>query len=352
MKRLNIGYIGWLFHDDTEYCRAYAVCDVNQSKLNEYSSRHPEVKVYTDYRAMVEDPALDVVIISTPNWLHCEMTELFLSKGVHVFCEKPMGVNRNELDRMLTAQKKSGKNLSIDFEMRASGGTKRIKEIIDSGELGTVKGVEFTHHRGAWLNEGAMLWRTKPEKSGGYFFMEPCHEVDYFRFTMGEITHVQSFKFPNTMPQYGANMPDNVCTHLFFENGAHGIILATHALSVFTAKHEEYADKGHDMNFVYYGDKGALRYNCITNDILVVRQDEYPVGSGGSRVEFGRIEKGSEEMSHHDITACRMQFIEACAKGTVPLQDAYDAWRSHRVCLAAEQSALNGFAKIEVDYSL
>jgi predicted dehydrogenase len=351
-KKVRVGYIGWLFYDETEYSIPHSICDINEEKLAAFKAEHPTLKVFTDYREMAEDPELDVVIISTPNWLHCEMTECFLQNGKHVFCEKPMGVNRDEMNRMLKAQRASGCQLSLDFEKRVSPGYLRAKEILDSGEIGAVKGVEFIHHRGAWLEEGAMKWRTKPELSGGLFFMEPCHDIDLFRFLIGEISHVQSFKFPNVLGQYEEGViPDNVTTHLFFENGAKGTILSSHALSVFTAKFDEYADMGHDMQFIFYCEKGAMRLDCITDKILVVDFKQYPEGSHGVRVELNRIEHIGDNAAWHDITQNRLTFIKACADGVPHIQDAYDAWRTHCVCLAAEQSALEECTRIKVDYS-
>ena len=59
--------------------------------------------------------------------------------------------------------------------MRSSSGCRRVKEIVAFGEMGLLKGIEFVHHRGAWLAEGNMIWRTDPARSGGLYFMEPCH---------------------------------------------------------------------------------------------------------------------------------------------------------------------------------
>ena len=53
-----------------------------------------------------------------------------------------------------------------------------------------------------------------------------------------------------------------------------------------------------------------------------------------------------------DVDANRLAFLKSCAEGRPHIQDAEDAWRTHAVCLAAEHSALNGFGKEAVDYSL
>ena len=350
-NKLRIGYIGWLFHDDTPFAQAHSVCDLNAEKVGEYVEKWPGTKGFADYREMAADPQLDAVVISTPNWLHCEMAEAFLKAGKHVFCEKPMGINRAEMDRMLRAQRASGKQLAIDFEMRVSAACLRFQEIVRSGEIGEVRGIEFIHHRGGWVAEGNGLWRVDPRKSGGLYFMEVCHALDFFRFVLGEITHVQSFKMPNVFSHYAPDMPDNMTSHFFFENGAVGTILTSHALSVQHAKEEEYPAQGHDMNFVAYGTKGAMRLDAIHSEILVTRLAEHPKGTNGRIVEFGRTEKITTPNACHDINANRMAFLLACAEGRSHHQDAHDAWKTHAVCLAAEESALNGSPKLAVSYA-
>jgi predicted dehydrogenase len=351
MKRITVGYIGWFAHDDTAFSEPRSVCDVNAEKVRQHLEKRPGTKGFTDYREMAADPGLDAVVISTPNWLHCEMAEAFLAAGKHVFCEKPMGVNRAEMDRMLRAQRASGKQLAIDFEMRVSAACVRFREVVLSGEIGKARGIEFVHHRGGWVAEGNGLWRVDPARSGGLYFMEPCHEVDYFRWLLGEVTHVQSFKFPNVLPHYPGNMPDNVTTHFFFEGGARGLILTSHALSAQHAKEEDYPAQGHDMNFVVYGTEGAARLDCIRSEILVLRHEEHPKGTNGRVVEFDRTEKISTPNACHDIRGNRLAFLRAVAEGRPHVQDARDAWRTHAVCLAAEASALGGSPKLAVDYT-
>jgi len=146
--------IGWLYYYNNDYGVTKVACDTNKAKIKNFKFQHPDTDIFTDYKEMAEKTDLDAVIISTPNWLHREMAEYFLNLGVDVFLEKPMGVNKKEIDAVLLAQKRSGKICAIDFELRNSFGYRRIKEILDSGEIGRPAGVEFIHHRGAWLAEG------------------------------------------------------------------------------------------------------------------------------------------------------------------------------------------------------
>lgn len=355
ITRQRIGHIGWPSYRNDAYAVTTAVCDINEAKIKAYVASRSDVQGYTDYREMAEKAPLDAVIISTPNWLHREMAECFLAQGVHVFLEKPMGVNREEIDAVLTAQEASGKQCVIDFELRISYMTRRLRELIAAGEIGELRGFEFIHHRGAWLAEGNGVWRTQPERSGGLYFMEVCHEVDLLRYVMGEITHVQSFSAPNVLPQYPDNMPDNVVTHFWFESGARGTIMTGHTSSVHPAATEHYGELGHDMYFVFVGTQGAIRLDCLRAKFLISTYEEFhPDADVGKVVSLNRIEDyGTMNANrfHHDISGNVNLFIKNCALGQPPVQDTRDAWRTHVVCLACEASAVGDSGRIEIDYA-
>lgn len=355
MKKLKVGHIGWLFRDEGDDCETVAWCDINEDRLKASAAKNPEITMYTDYREMVKHPGLDLVSISTPNWLHTDMACAFLEAGIHVFLEKPMSVTREELDKLLVTQRSTGKNLCIDFEMRVAPSTQRIKSIIDSGEIGELRRIELVHHRGGWVEQGNGIWRTRTEKSGGLFFMEPIHVVDICRYYAGEVVAAQSTSGPNVLKNY-RDFPDNVVTNLFFENGALATLLTTHTLSAVTRDSDKWTKLGHDMYMVFTCTEGTLLVDFLNPRILVNRYEDYPSGAEGTRVVFGRCEDYSPGDDYHaffhDITLMRRTFINRCAKDEPPVQDALDAWKTHLVCLAAEESAKTDFRRIEIDYTL
>jgi predicted dehydrogenase len=227
-----------------------------------------------------------------------------------------------------------------------------VREIVRSGEIGNVVGIDHFHCRGAWLAEGNGLWRVDPDLSGGLYFMELCHRVDFMRWVIGEVTHVQSFKRPNVMPQYLKGMPDNVCTILWFECGAIGQIITSHNISAAGPKSDQTEATGHFHYLIVSGDKGAIKLGGESGKMAVTRIAEYPPTSHGARVELARLEERPRTgPGHTGIAVNRLAFIRACAEGRPHHQSAHDAWRSHCVCLAAEQSAREDFQKIAVDYT-
>jgi len=184
--------------------------------------------------------------------------------------------------------------------------------------------------------------------------MEVCHEIDVFRFLLGEISAVQSYSQPNLLPQYPANMPDKVVTHLWFEKGIRGTIITSHTSSVFDAPEERYADLGHDMYWIITCTEGCIRMDEISRKILVCRYADYhPDAPKGKRVEFKRLEDYSS-MSFsdfcHDITGNHLAFIKSCATEKPFHQSTLDAWKTHIICLAAEKSAVENSQKITIKF--
>jgi predicted dehydrogenase len=229
-----------------------------------------------------------------------------------------------------------------------------MKQLLDSDELGELRRIEFIHHRGGYYEEGSGIWRTRPETSGGLILEESIHEVDIFRCFAGEVRAVQATSGPNVLANY--RVPDNICIHLFFERGILGTILTTHTLSAYTPEPAKWPRLGHNMDMVFTCTRGAAAVDFINSRILVNRYEDYPRGAEGTRVVFDRVEDYSLFEGHmsffHDIDPMRKEFIRRCAHGEPPVQDILDAWRTHVVCLAAEESATTDFRRIEMDYAL
>lgn len=97
------------------------------------------VRCYRSHTEMLEaETELDAVSICTYNKTHAECAIAALNKGLHVMLEKPMCVTTEEAVEIMRAEKKSGKILSIGFQPRLDPNMKKIKEIVDSGELGKI----------------------------------------------------------------------------------------------------------------------------------------------------------------------------------------------------------------------
>src|ERR1700736_2009702 len=93
----------------------YAIADQNDALAEQARSRLGFEKGYGDWRRLIEDPAVDVVDITTPNHLHVEQALAAIEAGKNVYCEKPLAVKVEDARRMAGAAKKAGVKTLVAF---------------------------------------------------------------------------------------------------------------------------------------------------------------------------------------------------------------------------------------------
>jgi predicted dehydrogenase len=98
-------------------------------------------KAYASYEALLADPAVEAVYNPLPNNLHVEWTEKALAAGKHVLCEKPVAMSAREAERLIEAQRRSGRLVMEAFMVRMNPQWLKVREIIESGRIGTVRAV-------------------------------------------------------------------------------------------------------------------------------------------------------------------------------------------------------------------
>ena len=91
---------------------------------------------YTDYKAMLAQEPLDIVVVATPNNLHHSMTLAALDAGKHVLCDKPLGLNTAQVREMVKRAEQAGRKHFVPFTWRFLPAAAYMKEIIDSGFVG------------------------------------------------------------------------------------------------------------------------------------------------------------------------------------------------------------------------
>lgn len=116
-----------------------ALCDIDISLAENIATTGTDVKVFSDYDKMLETMNLDVVIIATPNVLHCPMTVKAANAGVKgIYCEKPIALSLEETNRMKEACLKNGSQIIIGHQRKVSTPYLSLKKLIDEGAVGDV----------------------------------------------------------------------------------------------------------------------------------------------------------------------------------------------------------------------
>lgn len=117
-----------------------AFCDIIPEKAERAKDEYgtPQAKVYTDYKELLKDKAIDAVHVCTPNRSHSFITIDSLRAGKHVMCEKPMAKTSKEAEEMVKAAQETGKILTIGYQNRLRPDTLYLKKACDNDDLGEI----------------------------------------------------------------------------------------------------------------------------------------------------------------------------------------------------------------------
>jgi len=172
----------------------YAVADQNDKLAEQARERLGFQKGYGDWRRLIEDPAVDVVDITTPNNLHVEPALAAIEAGKHVFCEKPMAVKIEDARRMAAAAKKADARTMVAFNNLKTPAALVAKQIIERPEIGEPIRFRGRFDQG-FFNDSSLpwSWRCSRELAGtGALGDLGAHAVSVAQFLMGDVTEVSA----------------------------------------------------------------------------------------------------------------------------------------------------------------
>ena len=117
-------------------CRVLTCCDADHQRLAVAKLKHTSVRVTNDYGTVLKDPKLDAVVIATPIGTHYKLARMALENGKHVLIEKPLAATVSEAECLIEKAEKLGLTLMVDHTFVYTGAVRKMKEIVDRGDLG------------------------------------------------------------------------------------------------------------------------------------------------------------------------------------------------------------------------
>jgi predicted dehydrogenase len=112
--------------------------DLYQERLDYITALYPTIISSTDYQEIIKDPSINAVAICTPVFVHFEIAMAALQAGKHILIEKPMTSNSAEAEKLLELAGKKNLKILVDHTFLFTGAVRKIKEIVNSGELGNI----------------------------------------------------------------------------------------------------------------------------------------------------------------------------------------------------------------------
>ena len=209
--------------------RLSAVADIRKERLMWAEKELPAgIKTYSDGREMIDSGECDAVLIATPHYYHPEFVIYALEHGLHALSEKPAGVYTKQVRRMNEAAEKSDKVFAIMFNQRTNCVYRKLHEMIESGELGAMKRVNWiiTDWYRTQSYYDAAGWKATWDGEGGGVLLNQCpHQLDLLQWLCGMPSKVRAFC--HEAKWHDIEVEDDVTAYLEFENGATGVFVTT-----------------------------------------------------------------------------------------------------------------------------
>jgi predicted dehydrogenase len=337
--------------------RLAAICGRNEEATAEAARRYGYDGYYTDWRKMLENPAVQVFDNGGPNDAHAEPCIAAAEAGKHVFCEKPLARTAEEAKSMLDAVNKAGVKHMVAFNYRFVPAIVQARRLIESGALGRI-----FHFRAVYLQEWIIdpnfpkIWRLDKNVAGsGALGDLGAHIIDLARFLVGEPARVMGIT-KTFIPQRGGetvDVDDAFEAVVEFENGAVGTLEASRFCR----------GRANHNTFEINGSKGTLVFNLERfNELEVYLVDTQPREANGFRNVLvsesfhpfwdkwwpqGHI-IGWEHTFVHEVE----HFLRAVVTGSeiAPYGATFlDGYRAAVVCDAIVRSSQEG-RRIDIDY--
>ncbi len=235
MDKVRLGIIGvggmgtshsrYLQAGEIDRCELTAVCDTDPAKLEGFDG----LERFEDSAELIRSGKVDAVLIATPHYQHTTIGIDALGQGLHVLVEKPISVHKADAERLIAAHDAS-KDLvfSAMFQLRTRPVYKRLKRLVESGELGEIRRTNWIVT--AWFRTQSYYdsggWRATWEGEGGGVLLNQCpHNLDLLQWICGMPSRVRAFchngKF-HTM-----ETEDDVTAYLEYANGATGVFVTS-----------------------------------------------------------------------------------------------------------------------------
>ena len=239
MEKIRLGIIG-IGNMGSEHCRLIlsgqtpeialtCVADPRQDRRDWAQQTLPAgTGIYADGMSLIRAHACDAVLIATPHELHPPLAEAALRAGLHVLSEKPAGVYTAQLHPVIAAAQETGRTYALMFNQRTNCVYRRLKALLDSGELGALKRVTWVvtdwYRSQAYYDSGA--WRATWTGEGGGVLLNQCpHQLDLWQWITGMPESIQAQC--SIGKWHNIEVEDDVTIYAEYKNGATGVFITT-----------------------------------------------------------------------------------------------------------------------------
>ena len=233
----------------------YAVSGVREDHLKNMAKKLGVRKAYKDPYELIEDPQIDAVLVCSSTDTHADLVIACAEAKKHVFCEKPLSLNLEDVNRMIEAARKNKVILFAGFNRRFDRNFRKVKEVVEKGEIGEPQVLKITSRD----PEPPPIEYLKV--SGGIFLDMTIHDFDMARYIMGkeveEVFATGSVLIDEEVAKVGD--VDTAIVTLKFKDGSLGII-----------DNSRKAVYGYDQRLEVFGSKGKASADNVRENTVAI----------------------------------------------------------------------------------
>lgn len=206
-----------------------AIADRKESRREWAKGAVPGAQIFNEGAELIAAKCCDAVLVATPHYQHPELAKMAMEHGLHVMVEKPAGVYTLQVrDMMATADQHPDLAFGMMFNQRTNCVYRKLKEMLDQGELGEMKRVSWLitdwYRTQNYYDSGA--WRATWAGEGGGVLLNQCpHQLDLIQWLCGLPVKVRAFCHEGKW--HDIEVEDDVTAYLEYENGATGVFITT-----------------------------------------------------------------------------------------------------------------------------
>jgi len=267
MDKIRLGIIGFggmgqahaknILDGKIARCELVAACDAIDANLKKF----PQLRGFATPEALFDAHCVDAVLIATPHFAHTSLGIAALQAGLHVLVEKPISVHRADAERLIAAHTNPRQVFAAMFNQRTDPFYQTIRRLVQGGELGTVRRVNWTITN--WFRTHAYYgmggWRATWAGEGGGVLLNQCpHNLDLFQWIFGMPRRVTGFcSFGR---YHDIEVEDDVTAYFEYADGAHASFITSTGEAPGTNRLEIAAERG---RLVYEDDKITWLRNAV-----------------------------------------------------------------------------------------
>lgn len=304
--------------NNTSGCEMRICCDMQDDRLERIKSLFPHIETTKDHKVLLNSD-LDAVAIATPVWTHYPLAKSFLEAGKHVFVEKPLTRSSAECQELIDLAASKGLVLMVGHTFEYTAAVNKIKEIVDSGELGDILYVNSTRvNLGLFQQDINVIWDLAP------------HDISIINYVLEqEPVSVNA----QGMSHFKEGIEDVAMTTMTFNSGTIAFI------------RNSWIDPNKVRSMIFVGSKKMLIYDDTSPNEKIkiydkgVEKPDYYDNFGEFQFSYRYGDIYIPRIQEHEALSleCR-HFVDCIREGKVPKSDGYSGLRVIRVIEAAEQS--------------